>query len=138
MDGFGKLPRDSQVVLGGAIASAIVAFFNWQKWTYGGFTLVQSEWTGIGIAAGFVGWLLLGWEISRVGGAQFTLGGPRKAATSLILALLLAALTVITFLVHADGRNWPAWLGLAISLVIAGAAWARGRREGVQFASPGA
>ena len=135
MDGLATMPRDAQIVLAGALVYAVVSFLNWQVERIVGLTVVQSEWAGIGILAGFVGWALLAWEISRAAEAQFSVRGVSKAATSLVLALLLALLTLITFLVHADGRNWPAWLGLAVALGIAAVAWGRARREGVQLPS---
>jgi|SRR5579871_518674 len=133
MDGFGKLPGDTQAVLGLAVLYVVFSFFDWQQISFVGITVGQSEWDGIGIVAGLLGFALLAWELSRALDAQLTIGGLSKPTTSLLLALLLALLTVITFLSHGTARHWPAWVGLVLSLAIAVVAWGRGRREGVQL-----
>lgn len=138
MSGFGKLPGDAQAVLTLAVLSVICSFFDWQQLRIAGFTIGQSEWDGIGILAGLLGLGLLAWEVSRAVDAQLTVLHLSKPATSLLLALLLALFTVITFLTHGAARHWPAWVGLALALAIALVAWGRGRREGVHLPAPSA
>src|SRR5579863_9841759 len=138
MDGFGKLPRDAQLVLIGALVYVVVSFLDWQQprlpifgqLTVGGG---RSEWDGVGILAGLLGFALLAWELGRAFDANISLLALSKAATSLLLAMLLAFFTVITFLTHGTARHWPAWVGLGVALGIAVVAWGRGRREGVQI-----
>ncbi len=132
MNDLAKMSRDSQVVLGGAVLYAVLSFLDWHQISILGFTFGKSEWEGIGIVAGLLGLALLAWELGRALGAQFALR-KRQAAVSVVLALLLALSTLVTFLAYGGARLWPAWLGLAVAFGIAGVAWRRGKSEGVRF-----
>ncbi len=133
MDALKGLSREAQVVLGGAALYVIFSFFAWQQFSFSGLRLPVSEWKGIGIVAGLLGFAVLAWELGRLVDADVRLGSLSVGFVSLGLALLLAVFTVITFLTHGTARHWPAWIGLILSLVIAVAAWARARQEGVQL-----
>ncbi len=138
MDALAKLPRDAQVVLGCSLLYIVVSFLDWQQWHVFGLIVQQSEWVGIGILAGILGFALFPWELSRALDAQFAVPGVSKPLTSLVLAVSLALATVLTFATHTDGQHWPAYIGLLLALVIAAAAWSRARREGVQLPAFGA
>ncbi|HEX7526577.1 MAG TPA: hypothetical protein VF327_09730 [Gaiellaceae bacterium] len=91
-----------------------------------------NEWHGVGIIAALLGIALLAWEGARLLGARIEFGPVTPGLGSVGIALLLLLFTVITFLSHSDARHWPAWVGLLLSIAIAGAALRRARTEGVQ------
>jgi hypothetical protein len=133
MDSVKKLSREAQIVLGGGVLYLLFSFFDWQQVSAFGYTAGRSEWTGFGIVAGLVAVLLVAWEAVRLLGVKVPLGELSDGLVSVGVALLLALFTVITFLTHGTARHWPAWIGLILALVIAGAALARARNEGVQM-----
>ena len=133
MDYLKKLSPEVQVVLGGGVLYLIISFLDWQQVSGFGITVGRTEWTGIGIVAGLVAIALLAWEAARLLAIKVPLGELSEGIVSLGVALLLALLTVITFATHGTARHWPAWIGLILSLAIAGAAVVRARGEGVQM-----
>ncbi len=133
VDSLKKLSREVQVVLGGGVLYVIFSFFDWQQVSGFGITVGRSEWSGIGIFAGLVAIALLVWEAGRLLTVKLPLGGLSEGLVSVGIAVLLALLTVITFLTHGTARHWPAWIGLIISLAIAAAAVVRALGEGVQL-----
>ena len=138
MDGFMKLSRETQIVIGGGVLYFIFSFLNWQQ--YGPFS--QNEWTGIGVLAGLIAIALLVWETSRMFGTKLPPGPVSDGLVSLGLALLLLLVTFITFLTHdkivgVSTRSWPAWVGLILSIVIAVAAVIRAKGEGVTMPDMG-
>lgn len=57
------------------------------------------------------------------------------------LAVLLFLFTVVAFLSRSEGRRWPAWVDLALSVLIAAVGFRRAQLEGVEMrltARPGA
>ena len=102
-----------------------------------GFT----EWNGIGVIACMSAIALIVWELARLAGVR--LRSDTAGFISVALAVLLFLFTVLTFVSRGAGRQWPAWVGLALSAVIVGTAVLRARAEGVQLlrthpvASPG-
>ena len=130
---FKKLSREVQVVLGGGVLYLVFSFFDWQQVSAFGFTAGRSEWNGIGVVAGLVAIALLLWEAARLFAVKVPLGTLSEGLVSVAVALLLALLTVITFLTHSTARHWPAWVGLILSLAVAAAALVRARVEGVQL-----
>jgi hypothetical protein len=133
MDVVKKLSREEQVVLGGGVLYLIFSFLDWQQVSAFGITYGRSEWTGVGVVAGLLVIALLVWEAIRLFGVKVPLGEVSEGLVSVSIALLLALFTVITFATHGTARHWPAWIGLILSLVIAVAAVARARAEGVQL-----
>ena len=125
-----------QIVLGGAVLYVVFSFFDWQQVSgnagFGsitiGFNLWHSFW---GILVGLVVVALLAWEIMRLLDVKINTGSLSAGQVSAGLALLLLLMTVITFLDWSDFRNWPEWIGLILSLAIAGAAFMRAKAEGV-------
>jgi hypothetical protein len=133
MEMLKKLPREVQVVLGGSLLYLIFSFFDWQQVSFGPVTAGITEWHGIGIIAGLLAIALLLWEAARLFQVTVPLGTLTPGLVSVGLALLLLVFTVITFLTHNEARHWPSWIGLLLSIVIAAAAFARARTEGVQM-----
>ena len=143
MDMLKKLSPQAQVVLGGAVLYVIFSFFDWQQVCVSGngFSACGgvTEWHGFGgTITVLVGIALLAWEIVRLLGVKIELGGISQGLISVALAGLLLILTIITFLTHNEARHWPSWIGLLLSLLIAGAAFTRGKSEGVQMSDFGA
>jgi hypothetical protein len=133
MDMLKKLPRAAQVVLAAAVLYLIFSFFDWQQVSFSGITAGVTEWHGIGVLAGLLVIALIGWEVARLFQPDIELGPLTPGLVSVGLALLLLIFTVITFLTHGTARHWPAWLGLLLSIVIAGAAISRAKAEGVEL-----
>jgi hypothetical protein len=133
MDALMKLSRDVQLVLGGTVLYIIFSFFDWQQFSGPDFTVGQSEWTGIGVVAGLLAFVLLAWELARAFDVRISLGSITPGLASVALALLLLLFTVITFLSHSTLRHWPSYVGLLLSLAIAGVALKRARDEGVEM-----
>lgn len=125
-----RLPRETQIVLGGTALYIIFSFFNWQQVTAGPFTVGRSEWHGLGLLCVLLAIVLLAWEITRLLNMNFSLPltTPQVSAG---LALLLTIFTVITFLDWSQFRAWPEWLGLILSIAIGAAAVMRAKSEGV-------
>ncbi len=128
-----KLPREVQVLLGSGVLYLIFSFFDWQQVSFGPLTAGVTEWHGVGVVAGLLVIALLLWEVARLFQIKIQLGSVTPGLVSVGLALLLLLFTVITFLTHNEARHWPSWLGLLLSIVIAVAALARARMEGVQM-----
>ena len=133
MDAVKKLSTEAQVILGCGVVYLLFSFFHWQQVGALGYTFGVSEWSGIGVVAGLVAVLVVGWEVVRMFSIQVPLGGLSVGLVSVGIALLLTLLTVITFLTHSTARHWPAWIGLLLSIAIGAAALARGRKEGVEL-----
>ncbi|HJQ73927.1 MAG TPA: hypothetical protein VJ814_03500 [Gaiellaceae bacterium] len=133
MDALKNLSREAQVVLGAGALYLIFSFLDWQQVSGFGITVGRSEWHGVGVIAGLLVIALLLWEAARLFAVKVPLGGLSEGLVSVGLALLLALFTVITFATHDFARHWPAWIGLILSLLIAVAAVARARAEGVQL-----
>jgi len=128
--------RETAVVVVAAVLYLVFSFFQWQHFTV---TIVRTvrygfnEWHGIGVIACVLAIALILWELARLFGLQLQPASVSAAFVSLALAVLLLLFTVLTFLSRSDGRQWPAWVGLALSFVIAFAAFARARAEGVEL-----
>lgn len=133
MDALKKLPREVQIVLGGAVLYVIFSFFDWQQVSAGPFTYGVDEWSGIGVVAALLAIVLLAWELGRAVDFKIALGSLTPGLVSVGLALLLLVFTVITFLTHGTARHWPAFIGLILSIAIAVAAFRRAKAEGVEM-----
>ena len=72
----------------------------------------RSGWQGFGIAVGLATTALIVWVTIELTGSRLPRGGAAA------LAVVVAALVAIEFVRHADKRSWPAWLGLALAVVI--------------------
>jgi hypothetical protein len=133
MDALTKLSRDAQIVLGGALLYVIFSFLNWQQVSIGSFTVGVTEWAGIGYLAALLAIALLVWEAARAFDVKAPTGSLTPGFISVGLAELLLLFTVITFLTHGTARNWPAYIGLILSIVIGVVAFRRGKAEGVEM-----
>jgi len=128
-----KLSRETQVVLGGTLLYLIFSFLDWQQISAFGISAGRSEWHGIGVVAGLCAIAVLLWEAIRVFQPATKLAGLEQGLVSAALVLALLLFTVITFFDHNVARHWPAWIGLVLSIVVALAALARAREEGVKL-----
>jgi hypothetical protein len=133
LDGFMKLSRQAQLVLGGSVLYVILSFFNWQEVSIGGFSAGVDEWHGVGVIAALLAIVLLLWELARLFNIEVPIGSLTPGLASVGVALLLLLFTVITFLSHSSYRAWPEWVGLVLSIVIGGAAVQRAKSEGVEM-----
>ena len=142
MDMLKKLSPAAQAVLGGSVLYLIFSFFDWQQacGNVGGidYCVGRTEWNGIGVIAGLLAIALIAWEVIRLLGMKIELGSFSPQLLSVALAVGLLVFTVITFLDHNEIRHWPSWIGLLLSIVIAGAALSRGKAEGVKMPDLGA
>jgi hypothetical protein len=134
MDMLKKLSMPAQAVLAGVVLYIIFSFFDWQQACFGPVCAGVSEWHGGGgtitVLSAF---LLLAWELVRLLNVKVNVGGIAPGLISFGLTLLLLLLTIITFLTHNEARHWPAWIGLILAIVIAGAGYARSKEEGVEM-----
>lgn len=122
MDTFNRLSMPAKVLLGATIAFLIVSIFNWQEVDVGVAEAGRSMWSGWGTLAGLIAIVLLAWEGLRLANVNVTL--PISAAmASAILAVVLAVVTILKFLVDNEFRTFWAWLGLILALVIAASAF---------------
>jgi len=133
MDALKKQSVDVQIILGGTLLYVIFSFLNWQQVSFDGITAGVTEWAGIGYLASLLAILLLAWELARVSSIKIPVGDLTPGLVSAALALLFVVFTVITFLTHGTARNWPAWVGLILSIVIGVLAFKRAKAEGVEM-----
>lgn len=122
---FAEMGRGTQVLLIAGILLLVDSFLNWQEVEVAGVGVGGvSMWHGVGVVAGL---LLIGLLISE--GAQAlglhkNLELPVSAALiSVVLAIGTAAFVILKFLVANEFRNWPAWIGLILAVVIAIGGW---------------
>lgn len=133
MDRLTRLSRETQAVLAASVLYLIISFLDWQQVSFSIVTVGVSEWHGVGVVAGLLVIALLVWEAVRLLEVKLDLGGVTPGLVSVGLALLLLLFTLITFISHSTARHWPAWIGLLLSIVVAGAAVVRARAEGVEL-----
>ena len=137
MDGFTKLSREAQVVLGGGVLLLILSFLDWQQASFSfanvGGTVGLNEWHGIGVLAGLLVVAMLAWEVVRLLAVNVSLGALSPGLVSVGLALIMVLFTLIAFLNKGTARHWPAWVALLVALLVGVAAVMRGRAEGVQM-----
>jgi len=130
------LQREARIVLGCALVYLVFTFFEWQHFTVTiGITVRYgfNEWHGVGLIACGLVVALLAWEVARLFGVRLPGASVSPAFVSFALAVLLPLFTLITFFSRSDGRQWPAWVGLALSIVIGAAAVMRAKAEGVEI-----
>jgi hypothetical protein len=133
MDAIKELPREVQVTLGCLILFIVFSFFDWQQVSVGPFTYGRNLWHGIGIITVLLAIAYLIWEIGRALNYNVTVGQVTPGMTSAGLAIALLIFTVITFLDWNEARHWPSWIGLLLSIAIAGVAFPRAKKEGVEM-----
>jgi hypothetical protein len=138
MDILKKLSMPAQAVLAGTVLYIIFSFFDWQQVCFGPACAGVSEWHGGGGTITVLSAiLLLAWELVRLLNVKVNVGGVSPGLISFGLTLLLLLLTIITFITHNEARHWPSWIGLILSIVIAGAGYARSKEEGVEMSDFG-
>lgn len=122
MDKLAELNHGAKVVLGSAIAFLIFSFFDWQQVEFAGVSAGRSMWAGVGWIAGLLAIALIVWQAIRLANFNLEIGvGPAMVTT--FLAVLLFVFTLIKFLADGEARNWPAWIGLILAIVIVAGAW---------------
>ena len=121
-----KISREAQVVLVCTAVYVILSFFAWYQ--SGSFS--ANEWDNIGVFAALLAVVMLLWEIWRALDANLSLGSLSAPTVSLLLALGLLFFTIAT-IIPANYLNWPAWIGLILSIFIAGIAYLRAQNEGI-------
>ncbi len=144
MDVLSKLSRETQVVLGGGVLLFILSFLDWQQVSFSsvvpgvGGAVGLNEWHGVGFLAALLVIAMLVWEVLRLMAVDISVGTLSPSLVSVGLVLLMALFTVIAFLDKSTYRHWPAWIALAVAIVVAVAAIGRARAEGVELpkASP--
>lgn len=122
MDKLAELTHGAKVVLGSAIAFLIFSFFNWQEVEFAGVSAGVSMWNGIGWIAGLLAIALIAWQAMRLANIKVEVGVTPSMITA-FLAVLLLLFTVIKFFADGEARNWPAWIGLILAVVICVGAW---------------
>ena len=134
MDWLLKLPRSAQVVLAGGMLYVVLSFFDWQQHSFGAAgEYGQSLWHGFGIIVALTAIALLGWELARAMNVTVSYDSFDSATLSIAGAFVLCFFTLIVFLGWSEYRTWAAGLATLIAFVIAGAAFARARGEGVEL-----
>lgn len=130
MDKLAEISHGAKVVLGATIAFLIISFLNWQEVDLGGFgSAGVSMWHGVGVIAGLLAIAIIAWQAIRLANLKVELGvGP--AMITAFLAVLLFVFTLIKFLADSEFRTFWAWLGLILSIIIVGGAWANMKMTG--------
>jgi hypothetical protein len=133
MDRFKNLPREAQVTLGCLVLYVIISFFDWQQVSVGPYTAGRNLWHGFGIITVLVAIAYLVWEIVRALDYKVDLGQVSPPMTSAGFAIALLVCNIIIFFDWSDFRHWPAWIGAALSIIIAVFALKRAKDEGVEM-----
>jgi len=130
------LQRWGWLVLGCSLLYLVFSFFNWQHFTVTIAVTVRygfTEWHGVGVIACALAVAIVVWEAARAFGLRLPGSSVSPGFVSFLLAVLLTLFTVLTFFSRSDGRQWPAWVGLALSIVVGAAAIPRAKAEGVEL-----
>jgi len=114
------LSKAAWTTLAAAVAFVACSLTPWQEGAAGAVS--RSAWNGIGVLAGVAGVLLAVWEAVRVvrRGRRFPM--PPQLPSVVLAAVLLAA-TIATFVVNDELRTEWATAGLVLALLAALAAW---------------
>src|SRR6266516_2545273 len=130
------LQREAWIVRACALLYLVFTFFEWQHFTVTIAVTVRygfNEWHGVGLIACGLAVVLVVWEVGRLFGVRLAMASVSSEFVSFALAVLLTLFTLITFFSRSDGRQWPAWIGLALSIVIGAAGVRRAKAEGVEL-----
>lgn len=132
MDRFTALSRGMQLMLVAGVLLLIDTFLSWQKYDGPGSEfaeqlgvsdeLSRNAWHGVGVIVGLLTVVLVGWLIVRLAAAHIELP-VSHAMTGAVLGVLILLFTIIKVLADNEYRNWPAWVGLLLAIVIAVGAW---------------
>jgi len=137
MDKLAELTHGAKVVLGSAILLLIFSFFDWFE--VEGTSYGVSMWEGIGVVAGLLLIALIAWQAVRLANINLQLGvGP--AMITAFLAILTFVFVFIRWIAKPDAggivdTDWTiwAWIGLVLSIIIVGGAWANMKATGESF-----
>ncbi len=125
MDQLKAMSRSSQLLLGAGLLLFIFLFFDWQQVCFASICGGRSGWHGWGTLVGILAIVLIAWEAVQILGVKLPELPVKAAMISAGLAAGILLFTVIKFLVDNEARHWPAWVGLILSIVIAGGGWLR-------------
>jgi hypothetical protein len=126
------LSTGTKVLLVGGIILLVDTFLSWQQVSAGPFTASVSGWHEIGVLMGLFVIALVVWEGLQVAGVTKQIELPVSAVLiSVALAAATALFTIIKFIVANEARNWPAWIGLILAVVIAVGGWLKYKEEPV-------
>jgi hypothetical protein len=128
--------RTAWIVRGCALLYLVLTFFDWQHFTVTIAVTIRygfNEWHGVGVIACGLAVALVAWEAARLRGIHLPTASVSPAFVSFGLAVLLTLFTQITFFSRSEGRQWPAWIGTALSIVVGAAAVVRARADGVEL-----
>lgn len=129
MDRFNALGRGMQLMAVGAVLLIIDLFLPWQDFDFGGIAdelgvdATFSGWRGIGVILGILTILLIAWIALQVAAMDISLpvSGTMIAAGLGALVLVFGIIKMLT-IIDDEATIW-AWIGLALTVVIAVGAW---------------
>ena len=118
MERFNALGRGAQLMLVGAVLLFVDLFLPWQDFNIGDLGQF-SGWRGVGVIVGILTIVLLAWLIVRLASVNIPLP-VSTAMTAALIGTLILIFTVIKILtILGDEATIWAWIGLALSVLIA-------------------
>jgi len=118
MDHLKAMSRSSHLIAWGGLLLFIFLFFDWQQVDTAIGSFGRSGWHGWGVLVGILTIALVGWEAILIFASKLELPFKASYLTGGLAAAVLL-FTIIKFLVDNEFRNWPAWVGLILAIVIA-------------------
>lgn len=98
------------------------SFLNWQSFSAGPLSKSFNMWHRWGLVVALTLLVLLAWEAARSADVAIKVGPLSPSMVTLALSVLLAAFTLIKVLSNDFVTTW-AWLGFALTIVVAVGAW---------------
>lgn len=122
MDNLKALGRGTQVMFIAAVLLLIVMFFRWQEVDFGVVSGGQNAWHGFwGVVMGILTIILIARIAARLAAVDVPI--PLSfATTSFVLGVLIAICAVLKLLTD-DYRNFWAFIGVGLAIVVAIGAW---------------
>jgi hypothetical protein len=130
---FSKLTLGSKLISGAGILLLIDSFLHWQSVTIGPISAGVSMWHGWGVLVGLTLLALLAWEAAQIADVKITAGPLSPSMLTMVLSALLVLFTLIKVLADNYVASW-AWIGLVLSIVVAGGAWLNMQAAGESLA----
>jgi hypothetical protein len=122
MDNLKALGRGTQIMFIAAVLLLIVSFFRWQEVDFGPVSGGQNAWHGFwGVVMGILTIILVARIAARLAAVDVPI--PLSfATTSFVLGVLIAICAVLKVLTD-DYRNFWAFIGVGLAIVVAVGAW---------------
>ncbi len=122
MDKLKALGRGTQIMFIAAVLLLIVSFFRWQEVDFGVVSGGQNAWHGFwGVVMGILTIILIARIAARLAAVDVPI--PLSfATTSFVLGVLIAICAVLKVLTD-DYRNFWAFIGVGLAIVVAVGAW---------------